>query len=272
MFPHRADRDSQDLQFMTTFTRQIEPRQQVHFETIKAESFGWTPFPSFRPATTGSAPSQRPWLATMFAICTMRAWGVKMATVLIEKQRWHIPFCARNKTEPFTNPHIRKVGTSTCWIINFPVTHFCSFLFFPPEQLWLLLFDQCCVCVCIWACAVTLYFCPCVLLIADGTVRVSRPSPSRWRANTAEAESVRQMDWKSNNQATEWPWHLHACTAVQSQVVDTRALVARLTDWLTGHHYNVAPSFSITVCVEMAGIKTVDRCDGLSCRFTTKWI
>lgn len=98
-------------------------------------------FPSFRPATTGSAPSQRPWLATMFAICTMRAWSVKMATVLIEKQRWHIPFCARNKTEPFTNPHIRKVGTSTCWS--------CSFLFFSCG---------CCslinaVCVCIWACA-----------------------------------------------------------------------------------------------------------------------
>lgn len=144
-------------------------------------------------------------------------------------------------------------------------------LLFSFFQLWLLLFDQCCVCMHLGVC-VTLYFCPCVLLIADGTVRVSCLSPSRWRANTAEAESVRQMDWKSNNQATEWPWHLHACTAVQSQLVDTRALVARLTDWLTGHHYNVGPSFSIAVCVEMAGIKTVDRCDGLSCRFTTKWI
>lgn len=85
-----------------------------------------------------------------------------MATVLIEKQRWHIPFCARNKTEPFTNPHIRKVGTSTCWIINFPVTHFCSFL--PPsrtKQLWLLLFGQCCVCMHLGVCGNPLFLSMC---------------------------------------------------------------------------------------------------------------
>lgn len=116
---------------------------------LKPRASAGLPFPSFRPATTGSAPSQRPWLATMFAICTMRAWGVKMATVLIEKQRWHIPFCARNKTEPFTNPHIRKVGTMH--MLNNQLPSNPLLLFSPPppktKQLWLLLFDQCCVCV-----------------------------------------------------------------------------------------------------------------------------
>lgn len=184
---------------------------------IKAEIFSWTSFSTFRSETAGCAPPHWLRLATIFAICTMRAWGVKMASVLIEKLRWHIPFCARNKAETFTNQHIRKVGTNSCWIINFP-----PWLFFSPtNQLWLFFWSM----PCVYA-SVRNYFCPCVLLIVDGTVRVSCLSSSCWSANTAEAESVRQMDWKSNNQATKCPWHL--------QLVDTRALIAVLTDcWPT---------------------------------------
>lgn len=206
--------------------------------------------------TKTAAPSQWPWLAPMFAICTMWVWGVKMATVLIEKLRWHIPFCARNKAETFTNPHIRKVGTNTCWIINFPPLLF-SFFFS----------NQPIVAVTLWSmprvyASVHNYFCPCVLLIVDGTVRVSCLLSSRWSANTAEAESLRQMDWKSNNQATKCPWHLHTFRIPTSRYQSFNSW----SDWLLAKTTILSLHFQLLHATGRCLESKLWICDGIRCK------
>lgn len=109
MFPHRADRDSQDLQFMTTFTRQTEPRQQVQFESVKAESFGWTPFPPSdqRPLAPHLLRGRGWLLCLLFAQCEREVWKWQLCWLKSSDDTFH--FAPGIRQSPLQIPTLEKL-------------------------------------------------------------------------------------------------------------------------------------------------------------------
>lgn len=109
MLPHRADRDSQDLQFMTTFTRQTEPRQQVQFESVKAESFGWTPFPPSdqRPLAPHLLRGRGWLLCLLFAQCEREVWKWQLCWLKSSDDTFH--FAPGIRQSPLQIPTLEKL-------------------------------------------------------------------------------------------------------------------------------------------------------------------